>query len=60
MEGAKKLGFGAIEDLLAAVGDLKVTANQLLGKMGLEKEPLKPLKARIRGAEETPPPRSGH
>jgi GTP pyrophosphokinase len=43
-EGAKKFGFGTVDDLLAAVGDLKVTANQVIGKMGLEKEPVKSLK----------------
>jgi GTP diphosphokinase / guanosine-3',5'-bis(diphosphate) 3'-diphosphatase len=44
LEYAKKFGFGTIDDLLAAVGDLKVTANQVIGKMGLEKEPVKPFK----------------
>ncbi|MGE5583085.1 MAG: RelA/SpoT family protein [Bacillota bacterium] len=43
-EAAKKFGFGAVDDLLAAVGDLKLTANQVIGKLGIEKEPLKQLK----------------
>ena len=33
-EAAKKLGFSDVDDLLAAVGDLKVTANQVIGKIG--------------------------
>ncbi len=44
LEIAKKLGFTVLEDLLASVGDLKVTANQVVGKMGLEKEPVKSFK----------------
>jgi guanosine-3',5'-bis(diphosphate) 3'-pyrophosphohydrolase len=44
LEIAKKLGFTMIDDLLAAVGDLKYTANQVVGKMGLEKEPVKSFK----------------
>ncbi len=42
-EAAKKLGFVSLDDLLAAIGDLKVTPNQVLGKLGVEKEPAKPL-----------------
>ena len=44
LEAAKKLGFSNIEDLLAAVGDLKVTPNLVIGKLGLDKEPAKPVK----------------
>lgn len=43
-EAAKKLGFSDLEDLLAAVGDLKVTANLVIAKLGIEKEPNKPVK----------------
>lgn len=43
-EAAKKLGFSDLEDLLAAVGDLKVTANLVIAKLGIEKEPAKPVK----------------
>ena len=42
-EAAKKFGFINLEDLLAAIGDLKVTPNQVLNKLGVEKEPAKPL-----------------
>ena len=38
LEAAKKLGFTNIEDMLAAAGDLKVTPNLIIGKIGLEKE----------------------
>ncbi|TCL65262.1 GTP pyrophosphokinase [Hydrogenispora ethanolica] len=38
LEAAKKLGFNNIDDLLASVGDLKVTANQIIGKMSGEKD----------------------
>jgi GTP pyrophosphokinase len=38
LEAAKKLGFSNIQDLLAAVGDLKVTPNMVIGKLGIEKE----------------------
>ncbi|HYH03560.1 MAG TPA: TGS domain-containing protein, partial [Bacillota bacterium] len=38
-EGAKKLGFSSVEDLLAAIGDLKITPNMLIGKLAPEKEP---------------------
>jgi GTP pyrophosphokinase len=38
LEAAKKLGFSNIHDLLAAVGDAKVTPNMVIGKLGLEKE----------------------
>ena len=47
LEGAKKLGFNNIEDMLAAVGDLKVTPMMLLGKIIIEKEPPKPVKLEI-------------
>lgn len=40
-EAAKKLGFMNLEDLLAAIGDLKVTPNQVLSKLGVEKETTK-------------------
>ncbi len=42
-EAAKKLGFMNLEDLLAAIGDLKVTPNQVLNKLGVEKETAKPV-----------------
>lgn len=42
-EAAKKLGFTNVDDLLAAIGDLKVTPSQVLGKLGGEKEAAKPL-----------------
>ncbi|NLY74153.1 MAG: bifunctional (p)ppGpp synthetase/guanosine-3',5'-bis(diphosphate) 3'-pyrophosphohydrolase [Firmicutes bacterium] len=42
-EAAKKLGFTNVDDLLAAIGDLKVTPSQVLGKLGGEKEAVKPL-----------------
>jgi guanosine-3',5'-bis(diphosphate) 3'-pyrophosphohydrolase len=38
-EGAKKLGFSNVEDLLAAIGDQKITPNLLIGKLAGEKEP---------------------
>lgn len=41
-EASKKLGFMNLDDLLAAVGDLKVTPNQVLSKLGVEKEATKP------------------
>lgn len=44
IDAAKKLGFGDTVDLLAAVGDLKVTANLVLTKLGIEKEPAKAVK----------------
>lgn len=47
LEVAKKLGFGNIEDLLAAVGDLKVTPNMVIGKLGLDKDSTKPIQAEI-------------
>lgn len=37
LEAAKKLGFNNIQDLLAAVGDLKVTSSMVIGKLGIEK-----------------------
>jgi guanosine-3',5'-bis(diphosphate) 3'-pyrophosphohydrolase len=37
LEAAKKLGFSNIQDMLAAVGDLKVTPNMVIGKLGIEK-----------------------
>ncbi len=57
-EAAKKLGFISIDDLLAAVGDLKVTPNQVLGKLGMEKETAKPVISEI--DEKKRPRRSGH
>lgn len=42
-EASKKLGFTNIEDLLAAIGDLKITPNQVLSKLGIEKESAKTL-----------------
>jgi GTP pyrophosphokinase len=44
LEVAKKLGFGNVPDLLAAVGDIKVTPNSVIGKLGLEKEATKEIK----------------
>jgi guanosine-3',5'-bis(diphosphate) 3'-pyrophosphohydrolase len=45
LEAAKKLGFSSVDDLLASLGDLKITANQVLGKLGLaERESSKLLK----------------
>ncbi|NLW48460.1 MAG: bifunctional (p)ppGpp synthetase/guanosine-3',5'-bis(diphosphate) 3'-pyrophosphohydrolase [Firmicutes bacterium] len=41
-EAAKKLGFMNMDDLLAAIGDLKVTPNQVLNKLGIVKEQAKP------------------
>lgn len=41
-EASKKLGFINPDDLLAAIGDLKVTPNQVLSKLGVEKEAAKP------------------
>jgi GTP pyrophosphokinase len=41
-EAAKKLGFMNIDDLLASIGDLKVTPNQVLNKLGIVKEQAKP------------------
>lgn len=41
-EAAKKLGFMNMDDLLAAIGDLKVTPNQVLNKLGIVKEQVKP------------------
>jgi guanosine-3',5'-bis(diphosphate) 3'-pyrophosphohydrolase len=38
LEAAKKLGFSNVHDLLAAVGDLKITPNMVIGKLGIEKE----------------------
>lgn len=38
LEAAKKLGFGNVHDMLAAIGDLKLTPNMVIGKLGLEKE----------------------
>ncbi|MGE5607309.1 MAG: RelA/SpoT family protein [Bacteroidota bacterium] len=41
-EASKKLGFMNLDDLLAAIGDLKVTPSQVLSKLGVEKETAKP------------------
>lgn len=57
LEAAKKLGFSNIEDLLAAVGDLKVTPNLVIGKLGLDKEPRQ--SARFEIEERRRPRRSG-
>lgn len=47
-EGAKRLGFTSVEDLLAAIGDLKITPNMLIGKLASEKElPSKPQPAKL-------------
>lgn len=43
LDGAKKLGFTTIEDLLASIGDLKVTANTALGKILPERQETKEL-----------------
>ena len=47
LEAAKKLGFGNIQDLLAAVGDLKVSPNLVITKLGIEKEPDQELKPEL-------------
>ncbi|MCL6588955.1 MAG: bifunctional (p)ppGpp synthetase/guanosine-3',5'-bis(diphosphate) 3'-pyrophosphohydrolase [Firmicutes bacterium] len=47
LEAAKRLGYSNVEDLLAAVGDQKVTPNMVIGKLGLEKEIPKPVKPEI-------------
>jgi guanosine-3',5'-bis(diphosphate) 3'-pyrophosphohydrolase len=44
IEAAKKLGFGSIDDLLASVGDLKITPAMVFGKLAPEKELAKVLK----------------
>lgn len=46
-EAAKKLGFMNLDDLLAAIGDLKVTPNQVLNKLDVDKETAKPLPSEI-------------
>ncbi len=56
-EAAKKLGFTSVEDLLAAIGDLKVTPSQVLNKLGMEKETAKPVIPEI--DEKKKPRRSG-
>lgn len=58
IEAAKKLGFTNMEDLLAAIGDLKITPNQVLGKLGMEKEAAKPVITEI--DEKKRPHRPGH
>ncbi len=58
LEAGKKLGFGSVDDLLAAVGDLKVTGNQVIGKMGGEKE-LTPPRVLKEGEEKKRPRRPG-
>jgi guanosine-3',5'-bis(diphosphate) 3'-pyrophosphohydrolase len=40
LEGAKKLGMNNVEDLLAAIGDQKISPNLLIGKLVGEKEPV--------------------
>jgi GTP diphosphokinase / guanosine-3',5'-bis(diphosphate) 3'-diphosphatase len=47
LEAAKKLGFSNIEDLFASIGDLKVTPSQIIGKLGIEKEPARTLKPEV-------------
>ncbi|HEX3045040.1 MAG TPA: bifunctional (p)ppGpp synthetase/guanosine-3',5'-bis(diphosphate) 3'-pyrophosphohydrolase [Bacillota bacterium] len=47
MEVAKKLGFSNVEDLLASVGDQKITPNMVIGKLGIEKEPPKSVKPEL-------------
>ncbi len=58
LEAGKKLGFGSVDDLLAAVGDLKVTGNQVIGKMGGEKE-IAPPRVLKEGEEKKRPRRPG-
>lgn len=41
LEASKKLGFSNNDDMLAAVGDIKVTPNMVIGKLGLGQEPPK-------------------
>ncbi|HEY8463118.1 MAG TPA: bifunctional (p)ppGpp synthetase/guanosine-3',5'-bis(diphosphate) 3'-pyrophosphohydrolase [Bacillota bacterium] len=38
LEGAKRLGFSSAEDLLAAIGGLKISPNLLIGKLTVDKE----------------------
>ncbi len=47
LEVAKKLGFSNVPDLFAAVGDLKVTPNMVVGKLGLEKDTAKEIKPEV-------------
>lgn len=56
-DAAKKLGFTNLDDLLAAIGDLKVTPNQVLSKLGVEKETTKPVANEL--DEKKRPRRSG-
>jgi guanosine-3',5'-bis(diphosphate) 3'-pyrophosphohydrolase len=58
LEGAKRLGFNNIEDLVAAIGDLKITPNMLIGKLTGEKEP--PLKTPLVDIEEKKTSRQPH
>ncbi|HPT86664.1 MAG TPA: bifunctional (p)ppGpp synthetase/guanosine-3',5'-bis(diphosphate) 3'-pyrophosphohydrolase [Bacillota bacterium] len=46
LDGAKKLGFNNTDDLLAAIGDLKVTPAMFIGKIAGEKEPVRPVQVR--------------
>jgi guanosine-3',5'-bis(diphosphate) 3'-pyrophosphohydrolase len=50
LEGAKRLSFNSIEDLVAAIGDQKITPNLVIGKLAGEKEPS--FKAPPTGVEE--------
>jgi guanosine-3',5'-bis(diphosphate) 3'-pyrophosphohydrolase len=51
LEGAKKLGFSNVEDLIVAIGNQKITPNMLIGKITVEKET--PLKTAPLISEET-------
>ena len=57
MEAGKKLGFTNIEDLLATVGDLKITANQIIGKLSGEKDFVPRVATRPAETEERRKPR---
>jgi GTP pyrophosphokinase len=59
LEVAKKLGFSNVEDLLAAVGDQKVTPNMVIGKLGIEKETIKPVKPDLEEKRRTRKPGHG-
>lgn len=45
LEGAKKLGFNNTEDLLASIGDLKVTPAMVIGRISGEREIPKPIRS---------------
>ncbi len=59
LEAAKKFGFSNVDDLMASVGDLKLTANQVIGKLGFEKETVKPFKLDIEEKKKSRRPSQG-